>query len=41
MEQRTSNCLLVESLTSNMVATMAAKKLKYVYLKSKVSWKEK
>jgi len=41
MEQRTNNHILVEYWTSKMVANTAAKKLKYVYLKSRVSYKEK
>jgi len=41
MEQRTTTCKLVESLTSKMGAHMGAKKLKYVYLNSTVTNKEK
>ena len=41
MEQRTNTFILVESLNSKMAVNMAANKLKYVYLNSKVSYKEK
>ena len=41
MEQRTNTCILVESLNSKMADNMAAKKLKYAYLNSKVSYKGK
>jgi len=41
MEQSTNTGILVENINFNMAANMATKKLKYVYLSSQCSYKDK